>query len=151
MSPRNRRRSTGLESQQQSQAPNPIQAARLTIESHSGPLPSPEVLARFNEIVTGAADRIFAVFEKQAAHRMHLERTVIEGERLQANAGLVFGFLIVIAFLIACVYLGINGQAWLAGVLGSVDLAALVAVFVYADRSRRAERSTKAELTRSPR
>ena len=41
---------------------------------YQGPLPPPETLRGYNELIPNAAERIFAVFEKQAAHRMNEER-----------------------------------------------------------------------------
>lgn len=40
----------------------------------SGPLPPPEIMRGYNEILPGAAERIVAVFESEVAHRHDLER-----------------------------------------------------------------------------
>lgn len=39
----------------------------------SGPLPPPEVLARYNEALPGGAERIVALAEEQAGHRRRME------------------------------------------------------------------------------
>lgn len=39
----------------------------------SGPLPPPEVLARYNDALPGGAERIVALAEQQAKHRRKME------------------------------------------------------------------------------
>ena len=50
-------------------------------------------------------------------------------------AGLVFGFLVTLAFLAVATYLIQNGHDVAGTILGSVDLVALVAVFVAGRRT----------------
>jgi uncharacterized membrane protein len=52
-----------------------LRAAVLEMERHefSGPLPPPEVLARYNEALPGGAERIVALAEEQASHRRRME------------------------------------------------------------------------------
>jgi uncharacterized membrane protein len=45
--------------------------------SYSGPLPLPQQLQGYEEIVPGAADRIIRMAEKQSAHRIEIESKVI--------------------------------------------------------------------------
>jgi uncharacterized membrane protein len=49
------------------------QKTELSYSVHSGPLPPPEDLAKYNMIVPDAAERILRMAEKQQAHRMELE------------------------------------------------------------------------------
>lgn len=55
--------------------PGILRAAVLEMERHefSGPLPPPEVLARYNEALPGGAERIVALAEEQASHRRRME------------------------------------------------------------------------------
>src|SRR5260370_35815622 len=53
--------------------------AKLTAE-FLGPFPSPDTLARFEQIVPGSAAQIINMAESQVTHRQYLERTVVEGE-----------------------------------------------------------------------
>jgi uncharacterized membrane protein len=43
-------------------------------QSFSGPLPHPDVLRKFNEIIPGAAERIIKMAEDQSIHRKELEK-----------------------------------------------------------------------------
>jgi uncharacterized membrane protein len=61
--------------------------------SFSGPLPPPEILAKFNEVVPGAADRLIAMAERQSAHREALETAVVQGGLESQKRGSWFGFL----------------------------------------------------------
>lgn len=59
----------------------PIQAAhsvQIQHKSHSGPLPSPEDLQRYNDISPGAAERILIMAESEQRHRHDIERLAIE-------------------------------------------------------------------------
>lgn len=48
--------------------------------SFSGPLPPPEVLCRFEEVVHGSAERIIKMAEEQTSHRKELEKKVIDSD-----------------------------------------------------------------------
>lgn len=52
-----------------------LEAAVLRMERHvfSGPLPPPEVLARYNDALPGGAERIVTLAEEQAQHRRRME------------------------------------------------------------------------------
>lgn len=99
-------------------------------EVFSGPLPPPKVLAGYDKIVDGAAERILAMAEKEQNHRHGMDRSAIEGEISKDKRGQRYGFAIAIFFGIAALILGLTGQPWLGGILGTVDLVALVTVFV---------------------
>lgn len=67
---------------------------KRTLEYHSGPLPSPEVLGRYNDAVPDAAERILRMAENEAAHRREIERFSMKSNlRLEAR-GQIFAFAI---------------------------------------------------------
>lgn len=51
-----------------------------TATSYSGPIPPPDVLERFNQIIPKGAHRILKMAEKQQAHRHALETKVISSD-----------------------------------------------------------------------
>jgi len=57
----------------------------------SGPLPPPEILAKYNDIIPNAADRLISMVEKQEIHRQSLEKTVIDSDVQQSKRGLWAG------------------------------------------------------------
>ncbi len=78
---------------------------------------------------------------------MQLEKIVIEGDNKRANWGLASATTIALTFPGASVYLishwfGVEGT-----LLGTIDLAALVSVFIYGNNSRKRERTEKIKIS----
>jgi len=113
--------------------------------SFSGPLPPPEALAHYEQILPGAADRIIKMAEDQNAHRRHLETTVIESNAAVQKWGLVGGFVIAMTAIGGGIYLiahGMSGSG-LAAIL--TPLVALVGVFIYGKSEQKKELREKSE------
>lgn len=125
-----------------------LQAAAFQVieehESYAGPIPHPDLLRRFNEIVPGAAERIIAMAESQQRHRQDLERTVVRGGSKRSWMGLFAGLIVTLAFLFVSAGLIRDGHEVAGSVLGTVDLVALVTVFVLGVTNQRQERQAKA-------
>lgn len=114
-------------------------------ELHSGPLPSADMLRKYNEVLPGAAERIFNMAERQSEHRMLLERTVVVGDTKRADKGLWIGAGVAVLFLggaIACV---LTGHDWAGVAFGAIDIGSVLYVFIHTNRMRQAEREQKAE------
>jgi uncharacterized membrane protein len=107
--------------------------------------PSPEELAQYDVILPGAADRLLKTYESQVDHRQYLEKKVVESGIGARSAGLAAGFVVAIAFLAASVYLIATGKEVAGTIIGTVDLVALVSVFVLGRSMQRAERAEKSQ------
>jgi len=59
----------------------------------AGPLPPPQAIQKYEEIIPGAANRILEMTEKQQAHRFDMERKVIAGDSTRSLLGMIFGFI----------------------------------------------------------
>lgn len=61
---------------------NQQQAAhqQVQVSHHQGPLPAPEDLQRYNELLPGAAERIIKMAEAEQQHRHEQERRAIASE-----------------------------------------------------------------------
>ncbi len=107
-----------------------IQYARIS----SGPLPAPETLERYGQIVPGGAERIFGWVEQQAAHRQSLEKARLDSDTKNEARGQWFAFVITLTGLACGTFLVYTGKdaTGLALMLG--DLALLAGVFVYSKR-----------------
>ncbi|MFI4849805.1 MAG: DUF2335 domain-containing protein [Gimesia chilikensis] len=70
---------------------------QFSMKFHRGPLPSPETLREYDEIVPGAAKEIIERAGKQQDHRMFLEKKTIVSDIYRGWAGLILGSLL--AFL----------------------------------------------------
>lgn len=112
----------------------------------SGPLPPPEILIRYNDAVPDGAERIIALAERQAAHRMALESRVVDADIKRSYWGLGAGFLIALAGLAASFFMVDRGNAVAGVVVGALDLGSIVATFVYGTVSRRSERQQRAKM-----
>lgn len=112
-----------------------------TETSFSGPLPPPEVLSKYDQIVRGAAERILRMAEEQSTHRRHIEAQVISADTKNSQRGLIFGLIIGLAGFAAATIMVLFGQPWAGAFLGLLNLGSLVGVFVYGSASRRRERA----------
>ncbi|MBU1289979.1 DUF2335 domain-containing protein [Patescibacteria group bacterium] len=117
-----------------------VVVGRATAHFSSGPLPPPVVLEQYDQIVSGAAERILTMAESQSKHRREIESMVIGSDIKNSKLGLVFGLIIGLAGILATVTIAIFGHPVLSGVIGFSTLSSLVGVFVYGSRERRQER-----------
>ncbi|MDP2665452.1 MAG: DUF2335 domain-containing protein, partial [bacterium] len=97
----------------------------------SGPLPPPEILARYNEIVPGAANRIIEKFERQTEHRIEMEGIVIKSGTQKESLGLIFGFIIAMTTIVGGIVAAVLGKPFLGGGLSFTGLAILVGAFLF--------------------
>ena len=109
----------------------------------SGPLPPPEILRQFDNVVPGAAERIIKMAENQSSHRMELEKKVIESDVTRSRWGQILGFIIAILGLLVSAVVAIYGSAIAGGIIGVGTLASLVGVFMYGSKTRSKEREVK--------
>jgi len=117
--------------------------AQLIQQIHEGPLPAPNVLGQYDQIVPGAAERIVAMAESQANHRQKLELIAVKSGARDSFLGLVFGLIIGLSAIIGSVVTIMSGREQSGAALGITGLASLVGVFVYGSRQRRLEREAK--------
>ncbi len=121
---------------------------KLSIAVHeerhfSGPLPPPEILAEYNDVVKGSAEIIINQFIEQGNHRRKLEEYVIKNDVKRANWGLAAGFIIALTTIIGSLYI-ISIGFRLEGMAAIIfALASLAAAFFYGVYSRRKERVEK--------
>ena len=105
--------------------------------SGSSAIPPPDVLAQYNSIIPGLAERIVAHAEKQSLHRTALEKKLLVSNIRKSYLGLVFGFLIG--------SLGVGGGIWLTFsgfnvtgiVFSSASLVSLVMSFIYGSQNKK--------------
>ena len=112
-------------------------------QSFSGPLPPPEILRKFDEVVPGAAERIIKMAEDQSIHRKELEKKVVDSDITRSKWGQILGFVIAIAGLAVSAIIVVYGNAIAGGIIGVGTLASLVGVFMYGSKTRSEERKVK--------
>ena len=121
------------------QAPLPIISQQTTLVRHQGPLPHPAILKQYDDIVSGAAERIIRMAEQQAQHRQDLEARVIRTDNLKSLLGMVFGFVIALVGFGGGLYAAFAGQPFWGGAVSIGTLASVVLAFIYGTRVRERE------------
>ena len=67
---------------------------RVTAAAWIGPLPPPDALQGYEDVIPGGAERIMAMAERQSAHRQEMERSAVIGASKRSYLGLGAGFLL---------------------------------------------------------
>lgn len=116
-----------------------------TSTSFSGPIPPPNLLREYDEIVPGTAARIVAMAEAQSRHRIDLEKRVVHSDIRKSYYGLVFAFVICIAFLACGTFLVLNGHDVAGATIATSSLVGLAGTFIYGTHARKQERAEKLE------
>lgn len=119
---------------------------QMELESFSGPLPPPQVLQEYENILPGLADRIVRMTEIQSAHRQDLERYITRSDSRRANAGLICAVLIAVMGLVGSYLLITGGYSFEGTGLGGATLVGLVVAFIYGTNSRKQERIQRARI-----
>lgn len=112
-------------------------------EIHSGPLPDPATLARYNELAPGLAERIIVMAENQQEHRHGMEQYALRSERQRTMVGLAVGGVLSLAGMGVAAILALKGESGGAIATVIIELGVLAGVFVYGTESRRSERMKK--------
>jgi hypothetical protein len=94
--------------------------------------PAGRELNAWEKAFPGGAEKLYQEWSKTLAHQRRIESRNAWITYLGAS----LGFMITMAFLAATVYLVRTGHAISGTILGTVDLAALVSVFVIGIRER---------------
>lgn len=116
--------------------------------SYSGPLPPPEWLRQYEEVLPGIADRMMNLVESEvsnqhsaSAHRRKMEEQAVTGGITMAKRGQVGAWVLGLLFLVASVVLILSGHSVLGGVIGITDLVGIVVSFTVGLRRRDTEAS----------
>lgn len=122
-----------------------ISTTELTVmeRSFSGPLPPPETLSKYNEILPGAAERIVAMAEKQQMHRQNLEKKVVFGNAASQTRGNYLGFFVAMTAILGGLWLIYLGKEVTGLVAIITPIIGLVGVFVYGKHLQREELDEK--------
>ncbi len=87
----------------------------------SGPLPPPEILKNFNDVLPTAAERIFIVFESETIQRHKIE-----------TRGQFFGFIVSLLVIGGAIWLLTKGQT----IGGLTSLVGAVGTFIWLQERR---------------
>ena len=79
-------------------------------QMYSGPLPHPDMLAKYEEIEKGTASRIIKMAENQSEHRQTIEKRVIQANIQNENTGMFLAFFMTITIILASAFLVFSGK-----------------------------------------
>lgn len=101
---------------------------------HSGPLPNPAVLAGYEAVQNGFAERIVAMAEREQEHRHSMDRLDVSQSYRLASRGQLFALVALAIMAALAITLAVVGEPVWATVAGGVDVAAVVGVFITGQR-----------------
>jgi uncharacterized membrane protein len=115
---------------------HPISVRASMVRVSSGPLPSPEVLARYDQIVPGGAERIFGWVESQTSHRQQLETAKIQGDLRNSRLGQHYAFILALVISLIGAFLIYKGKdvSGLSLIIG--EIATLAGAFLWSKHSQ---------------
>lgn len=109
---------------------NRITAASVSTQ-WTGPLPPPEALDRFNQVVPNGAERIFKMAETEQAHRIAYETDALRATVVEAKRGQYLGATISLFAAAGALVGALIGAYWPVSVaLVGVPLMALAKAIV---------------------
>lgn len=110
-----------------------------------GPIPPPNIIAEYEKILPGSADRLIAMAEKQSAHRQAMEKKMIEAESRDGLLGVIFGFALgggcVAAAIVMTLVYPQSAGVISGAVLGSTGVASIAGTVIRSTRRGHSENS----------
>lgn len=114
---------------------NPV-AVKIA-QQFSGPIPPPQILERYEDIVPGSAERILKMAENQADHRQAIEKRIVNSSVVNERLGLFFGFTIGLVAIGAGVFCIFNGYSLPGSFIGTGGIIGLVTVFIIGSKPKK--------------
>ena len=128
----------------------PATQITATASSFEGPIPPPQILQQYNNVVPGSAERIIGMAEKQSDHRMGLENKVVTSNLVKSYLGMISGTSIAIYGLYICKEIAINGNPATAGIIAAIDLGSILWVALNNTKAQKKERAKRQETSSTP-
>lgn len=94
----------------QEEVVNELIAQRIESMTYSGPIPHPQLLKEFNDVIPNGADRIMTMAEKQSGHRITLEEKVVNANNRDSFLGVVFAGVIALLIVLGAIFLIYNNK-----------------------------------------
>ena len=110
--------------------------AQVTTQQFSGPVPHPEILQGYNQVLPGAAERILTMAELDQKHQIELESSAQRLAAKEIKRGQIFALLVSISAFITSIASLILGFEKAAMVIGGTTVVGLVTVFVTSRSSK---------------
>jgi uncharacterized membrane protein len=119
-------------------------------EFFQGPLPHPNLLRQYNDIVPRFAQEVTKAMIEQSQHRREIEKLVIVSKIEQAKRGQYIAAFVTALLVGLSAYMVKMGHLTEAAVVVGINLTALIGVFITNKESQRKELKEKAEAVPEP-
>ncbi len=106
------------------------QTVAVQQQSISGPLPSPEVLARYESIVPGAGERILRMAEKSQDDIHEGNIAALNAIAADTKRGQWSALIVTLSAFATAAFLGYLGHPAAASIIGGATVVGLVGVFI---------------------
>lgn len=128
---------------QREQATRAVLRVVTQMISHSGPLPPPEQLEGYSQVLPNAPERIVTMAEKEQSHRHLWERRALLFEFLSSILGSALGFLVSLGLMGCALYSATIGQPWLGAGFLTAAAFGMVTAFIRGRRPAEPEKPQK--------
>jgi len=120
------------------QQPTQAQTRRIRVTyEYQGSLPPPEMLAGYEKVFPGCAERIVAMTERQGHHRQQTETTIVGASVASEKRGSNYGLVIALVALIGSFILIDHDKIVPGLIVFFGDIGGIVSVFVLGRHTRR--------------
>lgn len=130
---------------QQQSAPKAIITQVKAATVFTGPLPHPQILAQYEQLSPGFANRVFEFAERQQKHRFELENYAIPESIKNNKLGQIFAFIIALIVLGVIVYLASKGMEFATVAMALVLGGGVVTTFISGKTNQQNSMYKKAE------
>jgi uncharacterized membrane protein len=123
----------------------PLEMYRQEV-SFSTHLPPPEIIRQYNDIIPSFGQDVHNEFLNEVQARRSNDKWIVKGTIVFRFTGQLIAFVLAVLIAVIAWDLGRNNQPLLGGVLGGLDLVALVSVFLgvqYFGKERKDARTKK--------
>lgn len=114
-----------------------IKMVAISMESFSGPMPHPDILRGYKELIPDAPERILQMAEQEQKHRIDVEKQMLEQnnknivESAKANKrSQIIAFILAFILIASGVALTILGHAVVGGTIFGTTIVGVIAIFI---------------------
>lgn len=115
-----------------------IEASQFT-----GPIPYSGEIEKLEKFIPNAGERFMKLYEKQVAHRIEIEKRVINTQNRNSTLGVVFAFILGACSLVGGIWLSFAGATSSGITISVTGIGTLAGAFIYGTRSSNKELQDK--------
>lgn len=110
--------------------PNSVVGSQVQLEQFSGPVPHPTILAGYEKVVPGSAERIINDAMNNSAHQRLMEKNALSAARWETHIGQGSAVVVIILAFVTSVVFVYFGHPIEGTILGGATLASIVATLI---------------------